>query len=356
MSPVLIKSPNSDAIWAKWKHKNVQSQKLEKHYGIKGAVFKIDDITAAEFVQAVKKGSLLYYEKTMEIKPSAVKPRTERTTLKKIEKVKFYSFSGTLVKDEWKGDTTVPMYDSLVKENCPKCKGAGGTPCKKCGGTKLLTCPDCSNKPKSCNNCNGTGKLKAEITVLNEKQQKSKKILEVNCHQCYGNGKELCMRCGGSGKVTCKYCVGTGLSSCGECDGTGSIFRYDIKPVPFKYEQYSEPVILSSMKLTGLEKEMGREIQKAIEQVEGIPIKNPDKELTQSYLEPNLGYYDKETNNVVKQAEREWKEAEKNDDLKIHLPLYLFPLIILECTTRKGSKFQVYSIGSEQKFLTFGSI
>ncbi len=356
MSPVTIKSANPDEIWDKWKKKSVRSQKLEKHYGVKGAVFSIDNITAAEFVKGVNKAAILFFEKSYEVKAEKTKPKSEKGDVRDIEKVKFYNFKSNPIKAEWKGNEEVPSFASLTKVNCSKCSGRGGIACKKCNGNKVVPCPDCEGKPKKCKTCDGTGKYKVEVKVLDDKNEKSTKTLEVKCNECYGTGKLTCTRCGGLGKVPCKNCNALGLNTCPECRGHGSLFTYDIKPVPFKAESSAEPILLSSIKLSGLEKELGKEIQKTIEQVEGILIRNPEKELDQKFIEPNLGYFTKEIGKISKEASKEWKNASKKKEVKIKLPIFLFPVLALDCETKKGKKFQVFCIGSEKKFQVFGQI
>ena len=49
---ITIKSANPDDIWESWKRKASKSQKLEKHYGTKGAVFNLEQVTATEIVKA----------------------------------------------------------------------------------------------------------------------------------------------------------------------------------------------------------------------------------------------------------------------------------------------------------------
>ncbi|WP_371805288.1 hypothetical protein [Candidatus Lokiarchaeum ossiferum] len=356
MSPVTIKSANPDDIWDRWKKKAVKSQKLEKHYGVKGAVFNLDNITAAEFVKGVTKAAIVFFEKSYEVKVQNIAPKKEKGDVRDIEKMKFYQFKSNPVKTEWKGDEEVPFAATLTKENCSKCTGKGGVVCKKCNGTKLVICPDCNNKAKSCKSCEGTGKYMIEVKVLDEKNNKTTKKIEVKCNECYGTGKLTCTRCGGMGKIACKNCNATGFNSCSECRGHGSLFTYQIKPVPFKHESSAEPILLSSIKLSGLEKELGKEIQKTIEQVEGILIRNPEKELDQKFIEPNLGYYSKEIGKISKEAAKEIKNSKKNKDIKIKMPLFLFPVLALDCETKKGKKFQVYSIGSDNKFQVFGRI
>ena len=358
MGNISIKSANPDVIWEKWKQKNAKTQNLEKYYGVKGAVFKLENITAAEYVKGVEKAIVIYLEKSFDIEPSKEKIKTEKASVKEVEKEKFYNITGYPVKSDWKGSTEVPFYKTLQKQNCSRCNGQGGITCKKCDGTKFVVCPDCGGKAEKtkCKACEGTGKISLEITVINEKQEKTKKTIEVKCNECMGTGKIICARCGGTGKAPCKYCSSLGIIQCSDCNGYGVFFNYQIMPVPFKKEHQSDPIILSSIKLSGLEREMGKEIHDAIEQVEAIVIRKPENELEQKFIEPSLGYFSKEIKNSVKEAAKEWKDASKTNEINIKLPIYVFPVLVLNCETKKGKSFQVFSLGSDKKFLVFGNI
>ena len=358
MGNISIKSANPDVIWEKWKQKSAKTQKLEKYYGVKGAVFKLDNITAAEFVKGVEKATIIYLEKSLDIEPSKEKIKSEKASVRDVEKEKFYNINGYPVKSDWKGSSEVPFFKTLQKQNCSRCDGRGGVTCKKCDGSRFISCPDCGGKSErtNCKECKGTGKKIIEITMLNEKEDKTKKEIEVKCNECMGSGNITCNRCGGTGNIPCKYCDGLGIIQCSDCKGYGVFFNYQIKPVPFKKEHQSEPIILSSIKLSGLEKEMGKEIHDAIEQVEAIVIRKPDKDLDKNFIEPSLGYYSKEIGKTVKEASKEWKQASKKEEINIKLPIYVFPVLVLNCETKKGKTFQVFSLGSDKKFLVFGNI
>jgi len=101
---------------------------------------------------------------------------------------------------------------------------------------------------------------------------------------------------------------------------------------------------------------MGREIHDAIDLVDAIVIRKPEKDLDQKFIEPSLGYYSKDIGKTVKEASKEWKQASKKEDINIGLPIYVFPVLVLNCETKKGKSFQVYSLGSDKKFLVFGEI
>jgi hypothetical protein len=356
MGSIIIKSPNSDDIWEKWKQKNIKKEKLAKNFGVKGAQFKLEDVTGTKYVKKVTEAAVIYLEKSKDIQKSKAKPKSQTTDTRGLLKTKFYTFAGSPIKDQWKGGNEAPYVNSINGVTCTKCAGVGGLKCKQCKGAKIISCPDCGGKKNPCRKCAGTGKLSAEITVINHKGEKSKKPKSVQCSSCYGDGKSECSRCGGSGKVPCKYCGSKGLGVCPTCDGYGIMYSYEIKPVPFKSQSDAIPVILASVKISSVEKEMGVEIHKAIEKVGGIALKSPKKELTPKFINPTLGYMDGGIKKIISKAEKEWANAAKDGDINIGLPIYVFPLIVLDCETNKGKKFQVYSIGSDKNFMVFGSI
>ncbi|MHA1583835.1 MAG: hypothetical protein ACTSVU_08800 [Promethearchaeota archaeon] len=355
---VTIKSPNPDDVWENWKRTAQRNQNLEKYYKIKGAVFDITSITAAEYIKAVHKEALIFFERSRDIKPTSVKPKIIKVNANKLEKVRFYQFSGVVNKENWKEKEEVPFYNTLKKEACSDCGGTGGAQCKKCNGTGYVPCPTCSknNDKLACKTCNGTGKIEIEIEVLNEKGEKTKKKSIVSCPDCYGLKQKKCPKCGGTHRIVCSYCNGLGKNKCSKCNGYGYLYSYEIKPVPFKEEHSAEPILLSSIKISGVERDLGKEIQKAMDEVEGIVIRTPNKELNQKFIEPTLGYYSKEIGKIAKQASKEWKNAEKDKEINIRPPIYLFPLLSLDCETKKGKKFQIVCIGSEKKYKVYGKV
>ena len=356
MSQVRIKSPNPDVIWETWKRNVKKPRKLEKHYKIKGAVFKLEDITAAEFVKEVNRAAIIYMRKDLKIKADSDKNGKVITTNSRgVEKTRFYKFESSPKKSEWKGDEEVPFYSSLKTITCSKCDGKGAHTCKKCDGSKFRDCPDCSGKKTECRFCS-SGKIEITVTVINEKGDKSKEKKYVNCPDCFGSGQYECSRCGGSGKIPCTHCESSGKIVCDECRGNGVEFEYKIFPVPFKTESNTEYMLLPSYKMKDLEREIGKDLEEAIQTVEGILINNPEKELNPKYVEPNLGYIDKPISRILKDASKEVRRASKDPDLTIKTPIYLFPVLILNCETRKGRGFQVFAIGSEKKFRVYGEI
>lgn len=316
--PVEIKSPNSDEIWDQWKQKNVKSQDLEKHYGIKGAVFSLENIAASEFVKGVIKAVAIYFEIEKQSKVSDKKGKIERGSYRRLEKERFFLFHSSVKANEWKQDKEVPFLDTISPIKCPKCNGQGFAK-KKCGM------------------CNGSGKIELSLDAMNEKQEKGHHKMEIRCPDCFGQGILQ-------------------SSKCDECSGVGELFQYEIRPVPLKTTSDTEIVFLSSMKISGMEKELGRDIQEALDRVEGIVIKNPEKELDPKYVEAQLGFMDGDIKKILNNVFKDWKDISKSKDSKLATPIYLFPLISLKCETRKNKQFMVYSIGAGNKFLVFGRI
>lgn len=355
---IKIKSPNSDEIWEKWKQSAVKSQNLEKHYGIKGAQFSLENITAAEFVKNVEKGVIFYYEESEDIQPSRSKPEKITQKASKIEKVTFYQFSEKVNKENWKYDEMVPLYNSLEKVACKTCQGSGGIKCSKCNGSGKVVCSSCKGDSSTlkCKTCNGSGTIVIEVEVIDHKGNKTKKQTQVLCKDCLGKKQIICSKCNGYGKVICSYCNGMGVNTCSDCKGFGYLYNYTIGPVPFKESHVHIPKLISSLDMKGLEKEIGLEIQKTIESVEGILIQKPNKELDKKFIEPNLGFFEKPEKKAVKTVIKDWKNAEKNTEINIRLPIYLFPVLCLESETKKGKKFKIYAIGSDRKYRVFGKI
>lgn len=99
-------------------------------------------------------------------------------------------------------------------EECTKCNGSGIT--------KTNPCPNCTNSGSvPCWRCNGDGEIRDLITPK-------------TCYNCQGTGKgwlaRKCLICGGDGKIfdgfpakTCPKCLGTKELQCWQCGGKGEI-------------------------------------------------------------------------------------------------------------------------------------
>jgi hypothetical protein len=354
MGNITIKSPVSDDIWDQFKRKHARD--IEKYFAVKGAVFKLEDVPLADHLKELQKHALIAFDQVIETKPIG-KPKQYQENINKIAKTRWFIFgSDHPVKKDWKYEEQVPSFASLSPTNCPKCGGKGGQKCRKCGGSKFMKCPDCDGKKSKCKQCNGSGKIEKELEVINSRGDREKKTLTIKCQSCLGNPTILCPRCGGNGKILCTTCGGSGLDRCGECDGTGSLYRFNVIPVPFLETSTLTHEMIASTKLSNVEKEIGKDLEEILKQVEGIRINNPDKELDQRFIEPNLGYMNKDIKKMLNEIQKRWKSMDKSKDQKIRTPLLLIPLEVLYCVTPKGRKFTIYSIGTEKSFFTFGQI
>ncbi|MFW9784928.1 MAG: zinc finger-like domain-containing protein [Candidatus Heimdallarchaeota archaeon] len=318
MPDVKIKTPNLDDIFEKWKQSAVRKdrKRMEKQFGTKGAVFSLDAISAAEYVKDTMKEAAIYFavKKTLGAAP---KGKEEHILLApKLPREYFYSFKGSekVNKDNWKGDELVPMYESIQPISCKKCGGKGYIDGK-------------------CKNCNGSGKIEENIVVfIGEQQKKEKKPFSYSCIACYGTGNRR--------------------EPCKECGGHKSLYKYEILPVPFKTVVTGIPILHSSAQ-TKYEKEMGEDLHKMLEDVEGIKF-SEFKEL-ESKSEASLGYWNKNIKKTINSAGNDYKTYQKDKDTQITTQIYLFPLIQMFCETKKGKKFEIYSLGSANKFIIYSN-
>jgi RecJ-like exonuclease len=184
-----------------------------------------------------------------------------------------------------------------------------------------------------CKTCNGTGKIQEDVLVyVGEEQKKEKTPFTYPCGACYGTGNRT--------------------EHCKECDGHKNLYKYQILPVPFKTVVTGIPVLHSSAQ-TKYEKEMGDDLHKMIEEVEGI--KFSDFKTLDSKAEASLGYWNKNIKKTINSAGSDYKTYEKDKDSQITTQIYLFPMIQMFCETKKGSKFEIYSIGSDTKFMIYSN-
>jgi hypothetical protein len=317
MPDVKIKTPNLDNIFEKWKEtaNKKDHKRLEKEFGTKGAVFTLEAISAAEYVvPPALKGAAIYFSVKKTVAP--VKGKEENLVIApRVSRETFYEFKSSSVnKDNWKGAEKVPIYSSIT-----------AVPCKECSGKGYVE--------DKCRSCKGTGKIEDTVIVLEgEKQEKQKKPFDYPCPDCYG-----------SGKIQYK---------CKECGGYKNLYKYEILPVPFKSVVTGIPILHSSLQ-TKYEKEIGKDLQDLIEQVEGIKF-SEFKDLDDK-AEASLGYWDKEVKKTINAANNDYKTYEKDKNSQITSQIYLFPMIQLNCKSKRGSKFEIYSIGSENSFMIYSN-
>ena len=318
MPDVRIKTPNLDDIFNKWKQKAVRKdrKKMEKEFGTKGAMFSLDAISAAEYVKDTMKEAAIYFAFKKSLGPAPKGKDESLVTAPRVGREQFYSFKGAgkINKESWKGDEKVSQFESIQAVSCKNCRGKGYV----------------ENK---CKNCKGNGKIEEIFTVLvGEEQKKEKKSFKYPCGVCNGTGKRS--------------------EPCKECGGHKNMYKYEILPVPFKTVITGIPVLHSSAQ-TKYEKEIGDDLHKMIEDVEGIRFSD-FKEL-ESKAEASLGYINKNINKTIGGAKSDYRKNEKDKDTQITTQIYLFPMIQMFCETKRGSKFEIYSLGSGNKFMIYSN-
>ena len=318
ITDVRIKTPNLDEIFEKWKQRSIRKdkKKMEKQFGTKGAVFSLDAVSAAEYVKDTQKEAAIYFaiKKTVGAVP---KGSEEKTVLApKVTRETFYSFKGKskVNKDNWKGDDKVPTYETIQSVSCKNCSGKGYIESK-------------------CKTCKGTGKIEEKLSVIiGEDQKKEVKPFSYPCGVCYGTG--------------------TSKEQCRDCGGHKNTYKYQILPAPFKTVVTGIPVLHSSAQ-TKYEKEIERDLHQMIEDVEGIRF-NDFKNL-ESKAEPSLGYWNKNIKKTISAAGSDYKTYSKDKEAQITTQIYLFPMIQMFCETKKGAKFEIYSLGSANKFMIYSN-
>ncbi len=168
--------------------------------------------------------------------------------------------------------------------------------------------------------------------LVGEEQNKEKKPFSYPCGACYGTGNKT--------------------EPCKECGGHKNMYKYDILPVPFKTIVTGIPILHSSAQ-TKYEKEIGDGLHKMIEDVEGIKF-SEFKEL-ESKAEASLGYMNKNISKTIGAARSDYKKHEKDKEAQITSQIYLFPMIQMFCETKRGSKFEIFSLGSGNKFMIYSN-
>jgi len=313
-----IKTPNLDEIWLKWKQKaaRVDRKKMEKQFGTKGAIFSLDAVSAAEYVKDTMKEAAIYFAIKKTLGPAPKENDENLVLAPRVAREQFYSFKGSdkVNKENWKGEEKVPIFESIQTVPCKNCRSKGYI-------------------EEKCKTCNGTGKIQEDLTVLvGEEQKKVKKPFAYPCGACYGTGNRQ--------------------SQCKECEGYKNLYKYEILPVPFKTVVTGIPVLHSSAQ-TKYEKEIGDDLHKMLDSVEGISFS--EFKTLDSKAEASLGYWNKNIKKTISSAGSDYKTYDKDKDAKITTQIYLFPMIQMFCETKKGSKFEIYSIGSDQKFMIYSN-
>ncbi|MHA1270527.1 MAG: hypothetical protein ACTSPY_12115 [Candidatus Helarchaeota archaeon] len=347
-----LKTPNLDDVFRRWVDET-PAAKLEKQFKIKKVTFQKSQISIAETVFGNEKYVICFFQSKQ--KPtSEVKGKSYKVDAKKIQQIVFYDFlaSSKVDRNKWRGNEIVPMIKTLEEVNCTKCGGKGLVVCKTCNGERLIKCKNCAGSGSiKCSGCEGKGKIDVKIRVLKgEDQSKDSKIIKINCPKCYGgSGKITCPKCGGSGKTPCGDCKSQGSWRCDECGGYGVFYKYDELPVPFK--DIAGKLVPHLVFKKEYEKYLGERVSEiGIEDIEGIKIIDV-KKLSRKEVEPQLGYYDKNVDKLLSQTKKLFNEVQKDPFKDPKYPIYLFPLLELDCKTPKGKKFQIFSIGTEKNYI-----
>ncbi len=357
--PITIKSPNADDIFARYL-RIATKKDVEKAYAVKGAAFDFDKISAAENVKNVTKGAVFYFQYKTEIKPAAAKGKedNDQVEIPRADRIDFFDFGSAVVdKENWKKkDDKVPGFTSIHEINCKKCSGNGYLKCEDCGSSGEIKCNKCQGKgtvPDS--RCKGKGQLEVELTIYDAGMNKKRVRKSYQCPDCYGVGNLVCSECNGSGKIPCKRCGGKKGQICKECGGVGKFYGYSQIPVPYKMVSGLDVAIFPSLKLGKFEKEMGQELAEILEKSEAIGIKDV-ADLNQKFIEPTLGFFDGQVKGAMNSCAKEFNSLDKGKDTTPKYPIWVFPLIILDCETSKGSKFQIYAIGTDKSFIVKGTL
>lgn len=338
-----IKAPNADEIFEKWINRT-KAKDLEKAFSVKGVPFQKNNITAAESVKNVEKSTVFYFESEKKVEIGTA-TEEKKTDIKGVSKIKFYDFSGSVESEKWKDKSQVPLFNTLDELNCEKCKGTGYINCKKCKGERLVACKTCKGHGTTkCKDCDGTGTKELDVSILKNGKEKIKKKIKFNCPTCFGAGKLECKTCGGTGKIPCPDCKANARYRCDKCKGYGRFYKYGIGPVPFKETGAVVPHLFFK---PDVEKELGYRLSNAIQQTEGIQIREVNK-MNETDLQAQLGYQlDANTKKLMQNAKKTFEDLQKSKMDKPRLPIYVFPVAELDITTPKNKKFKIFSIGSD---------
>ncbi len=354
MGNLTIKSPNSEKIWEEWKRKKGNTRKFKKYYKIKDKDAELKSISASQYLTEITKGVIFFFENANDIKPSTKKPENFEVTANKARKTGFFEFKSKRIdKSSWKGEDEVPFYSTLTQKDCPNCNGKGGNECAKCRGTGKVKCEVCTKGYEDCNICGGKGTISINITKIDEKGNKKKIEKRIKCSRCYGRGKFICRKCGGNEMIHCKKCGGTGLLECKKCDGNASLFTYQVRPAPFAEIRESEFLLKSSGKLDKkIKKQIIGELKNTLQNIGNVAIKD-EKALKKKNIDSILGYLDRKIWKTVKKVKKEIKNTQKEENLSIIFPIYLIPVEILNCDTEKRKTYEIFALGTEDKFKVY---
>jgi len=75
----------------------------------------------------------------------------------------------------------------------------------------------------------------------------------------------------------------------------------------------------------------------------------------ESKAEASLGYWNKNIKKTISSAGSDYKSYEKDKDAQITTQIYLFPMIQMYAETKRGKRFEIYSLGSGTKFMVYSN-
>lgn len=309
-----IKAPLPDDVFERWL-KTKSSGDIEKKFGRKP-----NEISPMEVVgKEIHKSPALLF-KTVGRKNS-VKKQSKKDVFysyKQLDKETFYKFSKPVKQSEWKSkESEVYVYDKIAESNCPDCSGKG--------------------VEGSCKNCKGSGSLTLKVEVITEPDsKKDKKERKVKCGECHGTGVS---------STTCKT-----------CEGTGVVYRFPSDIVPFSdagdvYVFWNQQIEKEMAKSKFMKK---TELMDLLEKNNVAPIKINDlKNLEEKNLEPELGFWDKEASQQVKECKKSFEDMTKEGSEEPKYPIEIYPMQRIDIESYKGKKFSICSVGSANGYIVF---
>ena len=310
-----IKAPLPDDVFERWL-KSKPAGDIEKKFGRKPSEISPMEVVGKE----IHKSPALLFRTSMRKTASASKSSKKDVfySYSQLQKESFYKFASPIKQSEWKEKSTeVIMYDKVTESNCPDCAGKG--------------------VEGQCKICKGSGSIILKVEVMNFPDNK----------------KELRER-----KVKCGTCHGSGASpnSCKSCEGTGTVYRFPTDLVPFSdagdvYAFWNEQIAKEMAKSKFMK---NAELMDLLEKNNVSAIKVTDlKNLEQKNLESELGFWDKEASQQVKECKKTFENLDKSGSEEPKLPIEIFPLQKIDIESYKGKKFAVCSVGSASGYIVF---
>ena len=139
---MVIKTPLPDDVFQRWL-KSKSTNDIEKVFGRKS-----QDISPMEVVcKEIIKTPSLVFRTTVKKSSSSKKPeKSDLYTYDELEKQKFYKFTKSISKNDWKEKSSeVMVYDKIEEITCKECGKKGILKCDKCNGTGFIVCPTCKD-------------------------------------------------------------------------------------------------------------------------------------------------------------------------------------------------------------------